>query len=46
MSEIEYIDYSPEYDEDYLNSLIEKAKGRWKDIDVDDWLDYIRGEVE
>lgn len=40
---IEIVDYSPKYDDDYLNSLIEKAKNNWKGVDADEWLNQIRG---
>lgn len=41
---IELVDYQPKYDEDYLNSLIEKASKTWAGIkDKDNWLREIRG---
>lgn len=40
---ISLIDYNPKYDEDYLNSLIEKSEAKWKSVDVDSWLNEIRG---
>jgi len=41
---VEFIDYAPDFDEPYLNSLIEKAKSSWADIgDVDEWLHELRG---
>ncbi len=43
---IEFIDYNPKYDPEYLDSLIEKAKGSWKDIDTDKWLHEIRGTYD
>jgi hypothetical protein len=43
---IELIDYSSEFDEDYLNQLINKARKNWKGVDPDSWLHEIRGEYE
>jgi hypothetical protein len=43
---IELIDYNPNFDNDYLNDLISRAKDNWKDIDTDEWLNNIRGEYE
>jgi hypothetical protein len=41
---IELVDYSPKYDEQYLNELIEKETDTWKDVeDVDLWLRELRG---
>lgn len=40
---VELIDYSPRYDETYINSLISKVGDRFKDIDVDNWISEIRG---
>lgn len=41
---LELVDYNPKYDEDYLNSLIEKASNEWLSIeDKDAWLREIRG---
>jgi len=37
-------DYSPKFDESYLNSLIEKAYPRLKDVDPVQWLDELRRE--
>lgn len=35
---------SKEYDESYLNSLIDKAKDSWADVqDADEWLRDLRG---
>ncbi|MCF8302733.1 MAG: hypothetical protein K9I94_05600 [Bacteroidales bacterium] len=41
---VELIDFAPEYDDAYLNSLIRKAKGNWKGINPDEWLNEIRGD--
>ncbi|MEX0771698.1 MAG: hypothetical protein WD038_00950 [Balneolales bacterium] len=46
LSLIQLIDYTPTYDEDYLNSLIRKAKKNWKGIDPDEWLSGVRGDYE
>ena len=43
---LELIDYSPKFDQTYLNSLIKKAKSRWADVDPDEWLSEIRGDYE
>lgn len=41
---IEFIDYAPKYDEEYLKSLREKAKKSWlNSIDPEQWLKEIRG---
>lgn len=43
----ELIDYDPIYDENYLDSLIEKASISWKVVkDKDKWLNEIRGGYE
>lgn len=43
---IELIDYNPNFDNDYLNQLISKAKKSWKGIDADKWLNNLRGGYE
>jgi hypothetical protein len=41
---IEFITYAPDYDETYLNELINKASGSWADVaDADEWLHELRG---
>ena len=40
---LELIDYSPRYDEQYLNNLIEKANHKFNGIDADKWLAELRG---
>lgn len=40
---IQLIDFKPKYDDEYLNSLIHKAKNNWKGINTDEWLNTIRG---
>lgn len=41
---IEFIEYSPDYDEKYLYSLIDKARTSWMDVsDADDCLHELRG---
>ncbi len=42
----ELIDYSPSYDSEYLNGLIQRAKTSWKNIDPDSWLLNLRGGYE
>lgn len=40
----EIVEYTPKFDEDYLNSLINKATKSWKGIkDADGWLRDLRG---
>ncbi len=43
---IELIDYNPNFDDDYLNKLISKAKKNWKGVDADKWLNNLRGGYE
>lgn len=43
---VELINYNPNYDSDYLNSLISKAKKSWKNINTNDWLTNISGGYE
>ncbi len=44
---IELIDYQPKFDEDYLNSLINKATDTWSSMkDKDNWLRETRGGYE
>jgi len=43
---IKLIDYSPKFDNDYLNNLISKAKKNWKEINPDEWLFNLRGGYE
>ncbi len=40
---LQFIDYSPMYDEKYLNNLIAKASPKFKGINPDRWLNEIRG---
>ncbi|MFZ2325181.1 MAG: hypothetical protein WAV89_15975 [Ignavibacteriaceae bacterium] len=41
---VDIIDYNPLYKEDYIKSLIKKAKSSWENInDADDWLNNWRG---
>lgn len=41
---VELIDYHPQYDEQYLKSLRDKAKKNWlESINPDNWLNEIRG---
>lgn len=41
---IEMIDYSPKYDDDYLQKIRGKAKTWLRSINPDDWLRELRGE--
>ncbi len=43
---LELIDYSPKFDEKYLNSLIDNAYPRLKDIDPNAWMKEMRGGYE
>jgi hypothetical protein len=43
---IELIDYQPKFDNDYLNSLIKKARHSWKNVNPDEWLLNLRGGYE
>ncbi len=43
---IELVNYSPNYDSDYLNSLITKAKKSWKGVNSEEWLSNLRGGYE
>ncbi len=44
LSFLEFIDYAPDYDEKYLDSLINKATGSWEGVvDADAWLHELRG---
>ncbi|MDR1182593.1 MAG: hypothetical protein LBL13_11505 [Bacteroidales bacterium] len=40
---VQLIDYSPKYDEAYLNNLIAKASPKFKNLDPDLWLREMRG---
>lgn len=40
------VDYSPKYDENYINNLIKNASPKFSDIDADEWLHSIRGGDE
>jgi len=40
---IQLIDFKPKYDNEYLNSLIQKAKGNWKGVSPDEWINNLRG---
>jgi len=41
---IDIVDYNPSYKEDYIKSLIKKAKKSWSEVDdADEWLQNVRG---
>lgn len=40
---IELVNYTPKYDEAYLQGLREKAKKSWSGVDSDEWLNEVRG---
>ena len=43
---LDFIEYSPKFDEDELNELVEKGTEAWKDIeDASDWVRNLRGEI-
>lgn len=46
LSLVELIDYQPKFDNDYLNSLIKKAKKSWGNINPDEWLLNLKGGYE
>ena len=35
---------SSKFDGEYLDSLIKKSRGNWKDIDADEWVNDLRGK--
>ncbi len=35
---LNFVDYNPTCNDDYLNKLISKAKTTWKGVDTDEWL--------
>lgn len=39
-------EYKPGFDEDYLNSLQDRAAKSWDGVDVDKYIDDIRGTFE
>lgn len=43
---LELIDFNPKFDNDYLKTLINKAKNNWRGINADDWLLNMRGGYE
>ena len=43
---IELIDYLPNFDESYLNGLIDKVGDKFARVDVDDMIAEIRGNYE
>ena len=43
---IELVDYSPKFDEDYIDALVRKAYPKMKDVNPDKWMDEIRGRAE
>jgi hypothetical protein len=43
---VDLIDYTPKYDDLYINSLISKVGDKFKEIDVDAWIAEIRGNNE
>ena len=44
---IELINYTPKFDQAYLEKLMNKASSKWSEVNnVDDWLRSIRGDYE
>lgn len=43
---VELIDYTPKYDETYINSLISKVGDRFVGVDIDRMIAEIRGDYE
>ncbi len=43
---LELVNYSPQYDSEYLNLLISKAKQSWRGVDREGWLKNLRGGYE
>lgn len=42
---IELVDYNTRFDEQYLSALISKVGNKFKGVDVDNWVNEIRGEA-
>jgi hypothetical protein len=42
---VNWVNYRPKYDENYLNGLQEQAQKWIKDIDTDEWMNMMRGRV-
>jgi hypothetical protein len=43
---IGFVDFTPKYNDIYLNKLISKAKHNWRSVNPDEWLNQIRGEYD
>ena len=43
---VELVDYSPKFDDSYLNTLIQKAKNNWRGVNPDLWLSELRGDYD
>lgn len=43
---LELINYDPLFDMDYIERLIEKASGKWENLDVDEYMSEVRGFYE
>ena len=43
---LDLIDYTPRFNEAYINSLIAKVGSRFNGIDIDEWISKIRGGYE
>ncbi len=42
---IELVDYDSRFDEQYLSTLISKVGNKFSGLDVDSWINEIRGEA-
>ena len=40
---VEILDYTPAFDESYINGLINKVGDKFKDVDVDEYISELRG---
>ncbi len=43
---IEFLDYNPTYDQNYINQWIAKAGKHWKGVDPEKWLSELRGDYD
>ena len=40
---IDFVDYNPRFDESYINELVKQGASSWVDVNVDEYLDELRG---
>ncbi len=43
---VEFKEFNPNFDYDYLKGLIKKAKVHWKNTDTDKWVAELRGNYD